>query len=196
MPPNAKFTRQEILEAALSIVRVRGMEGLTARALGEVLGTSARPIFTAFASMEEVEAEVLRAADEVYQSWLEREMARGIYPPYKASGMGYIGFAKQERELFKLLFMRDRSREEIEEGREKLRPILALIREQTGLSEERAYRFHIEMWIYVHGIATMLVTRYLDWDMETVSEVLTDAYGGLKMHYCGEERDDAGDRNG
>ena len=34
------------------------------------------------------------------------------YPPYKAMGMGYIRFAAEERELFRLLFMRDRSGEE------------------------------------------------------------------------------------
>ena len=66
--------------------------------------------------MEEVGQEVLAASDLLYQNYLREDMAKGKYPPYKASGMAYIRFAKEERELFKLLFMRDRSREKIEEN--------------------------------------------------------------------------------
>ena len=34
MPPKAKFTKAEIIEAALNIVRADGYEALTSRALG------------------------------------------------------------------------------------------------------------------------------------------------------------------
>ena len=59
--------------------------------------------------MEEVSQAVIQAANTIYQNFLNAEMKNSAYPPYKASGMGYIRFAKEERELFKLLFMRDRS---------------------------------------------------------------------------------------
>ena len=54
MPPKAKFTQEEIIEAALNIVRTNGYEALTSRALGTYLSSSARPIFTVFKNMEEV----------------------------------------------------------------------------------------------------------------------------------------------
>ena len=62
MPPKPKFTREEIIEAALQLVSERGMAALTARDLGERLGSSARPIFTLFKNMEEVQQEVRKAA--------------------------------------------------------------------------------------------------------------------------------------
>lgn len=34
MPPKAKFTRDQIIQAGLDIVRKNGMEALSARALG------------------------------------------------------------------------------------------------------------------------------------------------------------------
>ena len=52
MPPKAKFTREEVIEAALSILRAKGRSALTARALGERLNSSARPIFTLFSGMD------------------------------------------------------------------------------------------------------------------------------------------------
>ena len=183
MPPKAKFSKEEIVQAALTIVRTKGMQGLTARALGEALGSSSRPIFTTFQNMEEVSLQVIQAANGIYQKYLSREMSDGKYPPYKASGMGYIRFAKEERELFQLLFMRDRSREKIEDDREEIKPLLEIIQEKMGISEDLAFLFHLEMWIYVHGIATMFATSYLDLDEAFISNVLTDAFEGLKARW-------------
>lgn len=187
MPPKFKFTREEIIKAALNITREKGISGLTARALAARLGCSVKPIFGLFANMEEVQREVMKEADRLYNSYLREDMGSGKYPVYKASGMGYIRFANEEKELFKLLFMRDRSGEKIEENREEIRPLLEIIMKNTGLCEEDAYMFHIEMWLYVHGIASMLATSYLDWDSEFVGKALTDGYVGLKYRYCGKE---------
>ncbi len=187
MAPKFKFTREEIIQAALELTREKGSSALTARGVAGKLGSSPKPIFGLFQSMEELQQEVLAAASATYQSYIEAEIKERRFPAYKSSGMAYIRFAKEERELFKLLFMRDRSQEAVTDGKEELRPLLKLIQESTGLSEEQAFLFHVEMWIYVHGIATMLVTNYLDWDMEFISQVLTDAYVGLKYRYCTEE---------
>ena len=191
MPPKFKFTRDEITNAALNVTRKNGISGLTARALAAELGCSVKPIFGLFKNMEEVGQEVFIASDLLYQNYLREDMAKGKYPPDKASGMAYIRFAKEERELFKLLFMRDRSREKIEENKEEIRPLMQLIQQNLGISEDEAYLFHLEMWLYVHGIATMIATSYLDWDDEFISRVLTDAYMGLKYRYT-EGKDNAG----
>ncbi len=185
MPPRVKFSREEIIAAALDIVRRGGMDALTARSLAAELGSSAKPVFGLFENMQEVQDAVVRAANAEYQKFLYAEMMRGAYQPYKASGMAYIAFARKEKELFKLLFMRDRTDETTETEDESLDDIIALISRNTGLREEQARLFHLEMWIFVHGIATMIVTGYLDWEEEYVSRTLTDVYEGLKARWCG-----------
>ena len=187
MPPKCKFTKEEIVRAALDMTRESGIESVTARALGERLGASSRPIFSLFQSMQEVQQEVMQAAHGLYQDYLKRDMAAGEYPAYKASGIAYIRFARDERELFKLLFMRDRSAEQIEDERNEIKPLIDIIMKNTGLSEQDAYLFHLEMWVYVHGIATMIATSYLEWQWDTVSQMLTDGYSGLKERYCRKE---------
>lgn len=189
MPPKTKFTREEVVSAALDIVRESGMTKLTARSLAARLGSSAKPVFGLFENMHEVQNEVMLAANAEYQRFLADKMMRNAYEPYKASGMAYIAFARHERELFRLLFMRDRSEELPQPKDESLDIIIALICKSTGLNEEDARLFHLEMWVFVHGIASMIVTNYLDWDEETVSNVLTDAYQGLKSRWCGEARE-------
>ena len=183
MPPKFKFTREQIVAAALEVTRKNGITGLTARGLAAELGSSAKPIFGLFQNMEEVQREVVSAANTLYQSYIKKGMADSKFPLYKASGIAYIQFAKEEKELFKLLFMRDRTDEKIEENREEIRPILDLIMKNLGIDENEAYFFHLELWLYVHGIATMIATNYLEWDIEFIDKALTDAYQGLKNRY-------------
>ena len=187
MPPKCKFTKQEVVQAALDMTRESGIDSVTARALGEKLGSSARPIFSLFQSMGEVQQEVMQGANALYQEYLAREMTAGEYPVYKASGMAYIRFAKEEKELFKLLFMRDRTGETITDD-PSIQPILQLIMDKTGLSRREAFLFHLEMWVYVHGFATMIATSYLVWDWGDISQMLTDCFEGLKARYLGREK--------
>ena len=182
MPPKCRFTREEIIQAALDLTAEKGVGALTARGLAQRLGSSAKPIFGLFANMEEVQQEVVKAANLRYQEYLRQDMSAGRYPPYKASGMAYIRFAREQKELFKLLFMRDRTHEEKAAG-DELEALLGLIQKNMGLSRDDAYRFHLEMWIYVHGIATMTATAYLDFDEASVSGMLTDAYMSLKQRF-------------
>ena len=190
MPRKFLFTRDEITQAALELVRERGAQALTARSLAERLGTSSKPIFGLFRNMEDVRGAVIASAASRLDQLTRAEMAAGRYPPYKASGMAYIRFAREEKELFKLLYMRDRSQEApSEDEREAVRPLLQVIMKNTGLSEERAYLLHAEMWIFVHGVASMLATNYVGWDMELISRAVTDAYQGLRArHIEGEKK--------
>ena len=183
MPRNYMFTRDEIIAAALNLAKKGGISALTARALGRELGASSRPIFGLFKNMGEVQQEVFKAADALYQSYLKDSMESGKYPPYKASGMAYIRFAREEKELFKMLFMRDRTHENVENDKNGLQPYGEMLQQKLGLSEEDAYLFHLEMWMYVHGIAATLATSFLEWDEKFISRVLTDGYEGMKSRY-------------
>lgn len=183
MPPKARIKQEDIVSAALSIVRTKGADALNARAVAGVLGTSTQPIFSHYKTMETLKGDVIVAANGLYQEYLRKDMEAGEYPVYKASGIAYIRFAREERELFKLLFMRDRSGEVITEDHEEIRPILEIIKKNMGLTEQDAFQFHLEMWIYVHGIATMMATSYLELEWDFISELLTNAFAGLGKRY-------------
>ena len=187
MPPKTRFTREEIVAAALDLVRHSGPEAVTARGVAGALGASAKVIFGLFPSMEALLEAVMASGEALYQARLAQAMSAGEYPRYKASGMAYIAFARQEKHLFQWLFMRDRTGEPLTEQRDQVRPILKVIQENTGLSEEAAYRFHLEVWVCIHGIAAMIATGHLDWDPDFVDRMLTDVYLGMKNRYCEEK---------
>ncbi len=183
MPRNYLFTKEQVLAAALALTRKKGFSAVSARSLGEQLGTTSRPIFSHFENMADVQRGIIGAANALYQSFRKEEIASGKYVPYKANGMAYIRFAKEEKELFKLLFMRDRSQESIKENPEEMDALIGLICKQVRIDKEEARLFYLEMWAFTHGIASMIATNYLDWDEAFISRALTDGYEGLKRRY-------------
>lgn len=183
MPPKIKITKSDIVNTAIDLVRRNGEQAINARSIASALNCSTQPIFSNFATMDDLRSAVKDAANVLYQTYLETDMALGKYPLYKSSGMAYIRFAREEKELFKLLFMCDRSQEMIEEDRESIRPLLEIIQRNLSINEDEAFLVHLETWIYAHGIATMIATSYLNWDDTFISKLLTDAYEGIKSRY-------------
>lgn len=182
MPPKIKTTKEAIVKTALDIVREKGIDAINAREIARKLDCSTQPIFFNFNSMEELKEEVIKSAGDIYRDYSKEEGEKNEYPLYKATGMAYIRFAREETELFKLLFMRDRSSEKTKDD-EDFSDVIEIAQKTTGLSREDALLFHLEIWAFVHGIATMVATNYtqLEWDL--ISAMITDVYQGLKKRY-------------
>ena len=177
MPPKAKFTRKEIVEEALHIVREEGFEALTSRALGAYLGSSARPIFTVFESMDEVQKAVIDAAKALYKEYVSRGLT--WEHPFKGVGTQYILFAVQEPKLFQLLFMTEQPQQPDLKGvlpliEESYGEILRSIREDYGLDERLAERLYRHLWIYTHGIATLCATKTCRFADGEISDMITE----------------------
>ena len=100
MPPKVKITKNEIINSSLELIRHNGANALNARSIAASLGCSTQPIFSNITSMEELDSAVAEAAREHYYGFLKKEAESGKYPTYKAFGMAYIRFAKEEIELF------------------------------------------------------------------------------------------------
>ena len=184
MPPKVRVTKEDILTTSIEMVREKGADVLNARAIAAHMGCSTQPIFSNYVSMDELKQDVMNNAYSLYMNFLKQETESNQYPPYKATGMGYIRFAKEEKELFKMLFMRDRSNETIaDEWDESAQMSISMMQKALGLPSEKVKQFHLEMWIYVHGIASLLATSYLPLEWEHISNMITDAYEGMKKRY-------------
>lgn len=179
MPPKAKFTKQQIIEAALQIVETEGFERLTARNLGEKLGSSARPIFTTFENMDEVVFQTTEYADKIYTAYVNEGLKESL--PFKGVGMSYIRFATEHPKLFQLLFMKESK--QVPDIRTVLRgiesnydKILNSICESYSISEDTAKKLYFHIWIYTHGIAVLIATKVCEFTFEQASQMLTDVF--------------------
>ena len=164
MPPECKFSKEEIVEAALALVREKGYDAVSARAVGAKLGASSKVIFSAFSGMEELKQATVQAAGELQRKFTEDYAKTSDFPPYKSIGMAYILFARAEKEVFRLLYMRDRTGENRENELDSIAGILELLTKTLHITWQQAVVFHAEMWAYVHGIAVLLATGYENWD--------------------------------
>lgn len=190
MPPRAKFTREEILQAAMQIVREQGPEAVTSRELGKRLGSSACPIFTVFSNMEEVNQEIHRAARARYREYVREGLSQPM--PFRGVGASYIRFAMEEPRLFHILFMEEKATPtDIEHTLmlidESYDEILRSVREPYGLEEEEAKRLYQHLWIYTHGIATLCATRVCTFTGEEIQAMMADVFGGLIQKIRGEQ---------
>ena len=184
MPPRIQYSEDQIVDAAVEIVRQTGFEALNARALAKQLGCSTQPIFRQFGGMEGVKEAVLRRAGQVYNRYIAESKMRPE-KPYKQAGLAYIRFAREERNLFRLLFMRNRRDEKISRVIEddNMDYILDTITASAGLTREEAYAFHLHMWIFTHGLAVMVATGYVDFTEEEADRFLYDEYVALLGRY-------------
>lgn len=177
MPPKCKFTRNEIIQAALDIARTEGISFITARALGTKLGSSSKPIFSIFDNMEEVQTEVKKAAKALYAEYVKRGL--GEKPAFKGVGMQYISFAIKEPKLFQLLFM---SEQPDKTGVSNVLPIiedsydeiLQSVKSNYDLNEDDAEKLYQHLWIYTHGIAVLYATNMCTFSFEDIERMLTE----------------------
>ena len=182
MPPKVKITKEEIVETAMALVRANGESSINARALAAALNCSTQPIFSNFATMEELYHAVVLAAYDRYLGFIQREVESDQYPRYKAFGMAYIRFAKEERELFKLLFMRDRTGEDLSPSPD-FEESAEMIMHANGVTKETAMLMHLELWSCVHGIGTMLATSFLPLEWGLISDMISDVYQGVRTRH-------------
>ena len=175
MPPKPKFTKEEIIAAALELVSEKGMEALTARELGVRLGSSARPIFTVFNSMEEVQEEVRAAALKRFESYAEKAMH--YTPVFMLVGMQMIRFAIEEPKLYQLVYMSENAGATDFEGIvERLGDVVQLcvdvIQRDYGLYEKDAKALFEHVWIYTFGIGALCATGMCRFSQDEIIQML------------------------
>lgn len=184
MPPKPKFTKEEIVEAALTLVSANGIEALTARELSAYLGSSARPIFTVFKSMEEVAQAVREAAMKRYEEFVER--ALDYTPAFKKYGLQMVLFSKQEPKLFQLLFMTENNFahsfvDVFSNLGKTAKSCIEIIEHDYHLDPDMAMLLFEHAWIHTFGICTMCATGTCRFTDDEISEMLSDNFKGMMM---------------
>lgn len=168
MPRKALFSKEEITGKAFELVRQKGIEALTARDLGTALGSSSRPIFTVFENMDAVKVEVRNAASAFYDNYMDD--VTDYVPAFKEYGRRLITFAKNEKNLFRLLFLD----KEAEIGRidAVARICVDAMKTDYGLNEEQGLTLLNHCWTFTCGIAVQTMTEAVNYSDDQINEML------------------------
>lgn len=181
MAPRKKFSRDEMIEKAVQVVRKQGIGALTAKSLANELGVSTQPVFTCFHTIEEVRREVVNAAKILYDDYVKEGVCSDI--PFLGFGMHYIRFAKEEPELYRLLFLstdQSEGNSAFEEMNASLEQLRDLMQQTYQIDAKTAERYFRDMWLVAHSLATLIVTGSCPYTDQEIGRILT----GFSIGHC------------
>lgn len=183
MSTKIKISKDMILDAAFEIVREYGIDSLSNRELASKLKCSIRPIYYQFENVSEMEKELYKKIEKYFYEFLMDNMVEGI-PKYKQVGINYIKFAKKEKKLFQTLFMGELGLAPsafVTKDGEDYSKIEKLVRKSTNLDDEDIKNFHTNMWIFCHGIATLVANNTIFLTDDQIEQLLSYEFQALML---------------
>jgi methyltransferase (TIGR00027 family) len=189
MPPKFKFTKEEIVNSAFAIVRNKGWTGLTTRALADQLGASARPIYSYFQAMKDMEEEVVKRGVDLLYDYMVRKRTDDQWHDH---GIGYVMFAREEKHLFRcmndenhIIFFKkygDVIWDTLTSSLDSYEPF-------KGLSGEEILKVQVTRWLFTHGLAFQVNNPPPNiWDKQiiisTIQEGSNAILDGLKSKFA------------
>ena len=185
MPRKAFFSKQEIIDKALVILRQQGPEAISARSLCKALGCSVSPLFTVYKNMDELFSDLHAAAEKLFENYMAD--VSDYQPAFKEFGMRLVKFSREEPQLFHYLFL-DKNSESIVADR-KAREFLQNIEGEYDLSEEQGLELYFQMWVFACGLSALCnknPQKYSDSDISYLlslqfSSVLTFLKSGREV---------------
>lgn len=183
MPTTTKITKEMILNTAFEIAREKGFEKISNRELAKKMNCSIRPIYYQFKNVEELNKELYKKIERYFYEFLMDNMIKDV-PLYKQIGINYIKFAIAENNLFKFLFMTETKDEPsafIATDEKGFEEVVKAIKISTKLSDKDIKSFHIKMWIFAHGIATLSATKSVKFTDEQIQDLLSQEFQALML---------------
>lgn len=162
MPAVRKVSKEQIIDAAVDVLRDDGFSAINVRSVAKKLGCSTQPIYFSFRNMEELKAALTERAIQMHTQRVRDSLRihEGNDSRYSSYGMGFVKFAAEEKQLFRWLYL---------EG-EQLGPyqndvltseVISVITEEFGYEEDVARRFHQDMVYFTYGLAILANTDHL-----------------------------------
>lgn len=154
MPPKTVFNKEDIVRAAFEVVQDKGIQALTAREVGRKLKSSTAPVYSNFGSMKLLEREVLLKANDLQMEYMVRPYSELAF---LNMGIGYARFAREQCALFRALYLEKSEHKDVMYEFEKAMQVQMNTDNRFDvLTEEERHSLLDKMWIFTHGMATMI----------------------------------------
>lgn len=183
MPRKKEITREKIVDAAISVIREKGTESLTARSVAAKLNCSTQPVLYSFETVRELKEAAYQKAGALHTAYL-LHLGEDKTDPLLAMGLNYIRAAAEETNLFRFLFQSDIIPEHslVEMARaEETGPVLDAMQKEMQLSREETEEVFLTLALCVHGYASLIANNSLEFDEEAISKQLKRVYTGAVL---------------
>lgn len=183
MPTTLKITKNNILDAAFNIVRESGIESVSNREIAKKLNSSIRPIYYQFKNVDELKAELYSKMEKYFYDYIIENIIDDVLK-YKQIGINYIKFARDEKNLFKVLFMSEfdyAPKKFISKEENDFNRVMKFAKNSTRLSDNKIEDFHVKMWLFTHGIATLVATKTIKFTDDEIKQLLSQEFQALML---------------
>lgn len=140
--------------------------------------------------MSDLNDELIKRILTIFRSYIT--VSEKSDDSYKLMGHRFIKFAAEYPNYFKAIFM--------SEGLTIPKDFLTsdmsydLIKKhasyKTGLNDQRVEEFHLKMWIFCHGIASLIATKTCKFSEEKIDNLLKSQYKALMLLESVREKDE------
>ena len=175
MPPRKRILREDVLDAAIRVIRRGGAPALSVRHIAGELACSTQPIYSQFGSLEGLLEALPAYAGEKYLRFCSRS--------YKGFALAVLRFAREEKELFKFLYLRRRKPGERLLEDVNYQTTIDLLSRNLEMPPERAREMHRQMQYHCYALGVMIATDYLDLSDGEMGRELTEFYQIMLRHY-------------
>lgn len=181
------YTKDQILKAAHEVVLESGFEKFTARNVAKKMGISTQPIYLEFKNMEDLKRTLLQ---KIQTDLTRKFMSQPITGDLIVDApVHYVEFALKKPKLFKALFVDPKGGGPImyEYSIEFYKELSKQSRRFGKLPKEDYELLHLEAWIVVNGLITMLlagiITLTREELIELVQQLIEDISEGKKFKF-------------
>ena len=174
MTQKAVFTREMIVEAAFQLTREVGWQEVRARTIAQKLGSSTMPLYSSLKSMEEIEREVRAKAEACMQEYQRRTYTGETL---LNAAVGYIVFARDERNLFRFLYVDRPVPPRAAAPGEPTADVLE-VGGVVDLAEQSAVAMKdplvLKSWAFTHGLASLISSGVLALPDQIIIQLLSE----------------------
>ena len=176
MPPKQRITREMILETSFEMFCREGMEVVNARSVAKALNCSTQPIFSYYAGMDDLKTALENKARELFEA--EIAVAIASESPLFNGCMAYYRFALNQPNLFRQMFLRkmDKCPDNLKAINDALRTnVVEPLSVKMGVDAEQFEKQCIKLWVYTHGVASLVAMGLMDLNEDAVTDMLREA---------------------
>lgn len=150
------FSREDVIAAGLAVVEQEGLVQMSARRVAEEMGASTAPVYSNFASMDDLESAVKQAAVDLMLDAITRQYTNDRF---QNMGIGVLEFAWSRPRLYKALFLECQAKHKmVTDVMDRLLGILAQEPALADLAPSERFILLKKMAIFTHGLATDICT--------------------------------------
>lgn len=176
--PAKKIDKKTIIDASITLLKNK--VPLSTRNIARQLHCSTGPIYYLYKNMQELEKDITIAVKDIFKNYVEK--FTNSTPEYKAYGLAFINFAKEEKQLFKHLYLENATYNHSPFHEWLQTRTVTAGAKSLNLTFNEAEKFHSNMSVFTFGLAMM---QYFNMNMsnEDISNALSQEYVALSKLY-------------